>query len=49
MSPDETVFVENRHVTVLKYVCQYCPVIEEYMTSRTIEKLLTNCSTHWEA
>ena len=47
-SPDETAF-EDRCAAVLQYVRQYCPVVEEYVTSRTIQKLFTNCSTLWEA
>ena len=48
MSPDETAF-EDRRAAVLQYVRQYCPVVEECVTSRTIQKLFTNCLTVWEA
>jgi len=47
-APDETVF-EDRRAAVLQYVRQYCPDVEEYVTSRTIHKLFTNCTTLWEA
>ena len=42
MSPDATAF-EDRRAAVLQYVRQYCPVVEEYVTSHTIHKLFTNC------
>jgi len=48
MSPDENAF-EDRRAQVLQYVRQYCVDVENYVASRTIPKLLTNCETLWKA
>ena len=48
LSVDEIMF-EDRRAAMIQYVNQYCPSVEDYLCTRVIPKLLSNCRTMWDA